>query len=357
MRFFFRKIISIFLGLFSFLPLLASGAERVQVKLDTSESEKVLAIVAKRRQAQPITDADWDSLFVTEPYRRLKVREAAMHRPFSDADFRSFVLSDELGRQYDELSRTLVAWQRVDLRIGGLKVLQYLPAQATIHVKVFPEIKPKHNSFVFDADTDPAIFLYLDPKVTQLEFENTVSHEMHHIGLASTNKLYDEKIAVLPAASQKAAQWMGAFGEGLAVLAAAGGPDLPPNQYSQPDVQENWEHGMRNFNQDLETLNEFFLEVLGGRLKGEAADQKAYTFFGDIQGPWYTVGYRMATLVEKRYGRPALIECMLDRRLMLKRYNQAAEELNAAGLHHLALWSPQVLKGVIQAQNDPVRNR
>jgi hypothetical protein len=269
-----------------------------------------------------------------------------MHRDFSDEDFRKFVLSDELARQYAELARTLAAWKKADLRAGGLRILQYLPAQAAIHVKVFPEIKPKHNSFVFDVDTDPAIFLYLDPKVSPEEFDNTVSHEMHHIGLSSTDKLYEKKIAILTPAAQRAAQWMGAFGEGLAVLAAAGGPDVPPNQYSQPDVQQNWELGMKNFDQDLERLNEFFLQVLDGHLKDEAANQKAYTFFGDIQGPWYTVGYRMAVLVETRYGRAALIECMLDRRLLLARYNQAAEELNVSGIGHVALWSPEVLKGV-----------
>jgi hypothetical protein len=289
--------------------------------------------------------------FATEPYQRLKVRETGMHRPFSDADFRKFVLSDELERQYDELSRTLAAWKKADLRAGGVRVLQYLPAQATIHAKVFPEIKPKHNSFVFDLHTDPAIFLYLDPNVSQQEFDNTVSHEMHHIGLSSTDKLYEKKIANLMPAAQKAAQWMGAFGEGLAVLAAAGGPDVPPNQYSQPDVQQNWEHGMRNFDQDLGKLNEFFLQVLDGRLKNDAADQKAYTFFGDIQGPWYTVGYRMAVLVETRYGRPTLIECMLDRRLLLGRYNQAAEELNLSGKDHWALWSPELLKTMMPAES------
>ncbi len=36
----------------------------------------------------------------------------------------------------------------------------------------------------------------------------------------------------------------------------------------------------------------------------------------------------MAVMVEKRFGRRALIQCMLDRRLLLVRYNQAAEELN-----------------------------
>jgi hypothetical protein len=54
----------------------------------------------------------------------------------------------------------------------------------------------------------------------------------------------------------------------------------------------------------------------------------------------------MAVMVEKRYGRPALIACMLDRRLLLARYNSVAEETNRAGKEHLALWSPQVLKAV-----------
>src|SRR5579864_1816358 len=328
------------------LPPDASEAQRVQVKLDTTEADQVLAILAKRKLAQPVTESDWHKLFSTEPYLRLQAREAAMHRAFTDEDFRKFVLSDELGIQYEELTTTLAAWKKADLRAAGLRILQYLPAQAVIHAKVFPEIKPKHNSFVFDVNTDPAIFLYLDPKVSQQEFDNTVSHEMHHIGLSSTDKLYEKKIANLMPAAQKAAQWMGAFGEGLAVLAAAGGPDVPPNHYSQPDVQQNWELGMRNFNQDLATLNEFFLQVLDGRLKDDAADQKAYTFFGDIQGPWYTVGYRMAVLVEKRYGRNALIECMLDRRLLLKHYNVAAQEVNASGRDHMALWSDEVLNAV-----------
>jgi len=52
--------------------------------------------VAKHKQARPITDADWQVLFATEPYRGLKVREAAMHNPFSDDDFAKFVLSEEV---------------------------------------------------------------------------------------------------------------------------------------------------------------------------------------------------------------------------------------------------------------------
>ncbi len=343
-----RSLILIVLGMLN-SPAMHAEMDRVQVNLDTTEAEQVLAILAKQKQSQPVTDADWHSLFSTEPYQRLKKREAAMHRDFSDDDFKKFVLSDELARGYDGLTRTLEAWRKADLRAAGLRVLQYLPDQAAIHVKVFPMIKPRPNSFVFDVDTDPAIFLYLNPKVSQQEFDNTVSHEMHHIGLASTDKLYDKKIETLPPPAQKVANWIGAFGEGLAILAAAGGPDVPPNQYSQLDVQQNWGRGMSTFNQDLGTLNEFFLEALDGRLKDDAVDKKASTFYGDIQGPWYTVGYKMAILIEKRYGRAALIECMVDRRLLLVRYNQVAGELNASGKEQLAVWSPEILKALMSA--------
>src|SRR5258708_2426801 len=146
------------------VPPSCAASERVEVSLDTTEAEKVLAILAKTRQSQPVAEEDWQALFATEPYRRLRAREAAMHRDFSDDDFRKFVLSAELLSQYDDLSRTLVAWKKADLRAAGVRVLQYLPAEAVIHVKVFPEIKPKHNTFVFAVATHPADLPYPHPK-------------------------------------------------------------------------------------------------------------------------------------------------------------------------------------------------
>ena len=70
---------------------------------------------------------------------------------------------------------------------------------------------------------------------------------------------------------------------------------------------------MMHFNQDLATLTQFFDDVLDGKLKGDAIQEKASTFFG-YQGPWYTVGYEMAALVEKRFGRKIFTDCLLDRR-------------------------------------------
>jgi Putative zinc dependent peptidase (DUF5700) len=60
---------------------------------------------------------------------------------------------------------------------------------------------------------------------------------------------------------------------------------------------------MANFNSDLPTVNAFFLDILNGKFANrEAIAAKGSSFFG-AQGPWYTVGYKMAVMVEKRFGR------------------------------------------------------
>ncbi len=103
---------------------------------------------------------------------------------------------------------------------------------------------------------------------------------------------------------------------------------------------------MANFNQDLTTLQEFFLDVIDQRLAGkDKIDEKAYSFFG-VQGPWYTVGYKMSIVIEKRYGRKRLIECMLDPRDLLASYNRAATEMNASAKEKLALWSPELMQKI-----------
>jgi len=242
------------------------------------------------------------------------------------------------------LRHTLEAWRQANLVASAVRVLAYLPEQARIHAKIFPVIKPKTNSFVFESSTDPAIFLYLDPEESAAEFENTVAHELHHIGYSSVESLAEEKQKNLPPNVKAAVEWMGAFGEGFAMLAAAGSPDIDPQATSAPKNQERWRHDMANFNQDVASLQDFFLDVIDQRLVAkDKIDEKAYTFFG-TQGPWYTVGYKMAVIVEKRYGRSRLIECMLDPREFLVAYNQAAREMNANGGEALALWSPELIR-------------
>ncbi len=332
------------------------GADRIQIKLNTDEAEAVLAILGKRAAGTTVIDADWRRLFDTEPYIRLKKREAAMQRDFTDDDFKKFVLSPELAAKASTLQHTLEAWQRADLTASARRVLAYLPEQAYIKAKIFPVIKPKTNSFVFETATDPAIFLYLDPEDSAAKFENTVAHELHHIGYSSVQSLAEAKQKDLPPNVKPAVEWMGAFGEGLAMLTAAGGPDVDPHAASSPKEHARWDHDLANFNEDLGSLQQFFLDIVNGKLSTkDAIDKKAYTFFGDAQGAWYTVGYKMAVVVENRYGRKTLIECMLDPRELLAKYNRAAEEINRGNKEKLALWSPDLIQkiGVRLADNKP----
>ena len=345
-----------FLGLGLGIPALSSESipnNRVQLTLDTSEADQIIAILTLRAEAKPVDDSQWQRLFATEPYQRLKKREAEIgqrfHDPtvaFTDDDFKKFVLSDDLRDRVRELSSTLDAWKKADLRSSADRALAYLPATAIIRAKVYPMIKPNNNSFVWGSLSDRAIFLYLDPAVSRAKFENTVAHEMHHIGLGSLGPVYDQKIAALPEPARAAADWIGSFGEGLAMLAAAGGPYVDPHAASSAREHARWDHDLANFSSDLRSVNGFFNDTLNGKFPNQdAIDEKGSSFFGS-QGPWYTVGYKMAVTVEKRFGRPAVIGTMLDPRCLLVLYNQAASEQNAAGKEQLPLWSDSVLAGV-----------
>jgi hypothetical protein len=339
-----RHLFAVILGLV--LGVSAVAEDRIHFKLDTTEADAVLAILEKHTGGRTVSDSDWQAVFTSEPYRRLKKRETSMKRDFTDESFKSFVLSEDLVRKALGLRRTLDEWKKADLHRIANRILPYLPADAQVKASVYPVIKPKSNSFVFETDTNPAIFLYLDPEESEMEFENIVAHESHHIGFSDAGKRYEERIKALPPNAQQAATWMGAFGEGLAVLAAAGSADVHPMKDFKADQRIRWDQDMKFVDQQLVEVNQFFLDVLnGGFSKPEVADHVAFTFFG-YRGPWYTVGYLMGSMVEKHFGRGVLIECMADPRLLLAKYNEAATQENAMGKGRLALWSPEVLKAV-----------
>jgi len=328
--------------LFSNAPSLHAQS-RIALQLDTSETDAVLAIVARRAAGEPMRESDWQRLFATEPYRRLKMREAGMKRSFEDADFRQFVLSADLLKRSNELERTLAVWKKIDLEAAARRVLPYLPAEARIRAKVFPVIKPQSNSFVFDVSTDPAIFLFLDPEVTAEKFANTVAHELHHIGFASVRGEGDDALKALPPRAKTAAEWMGAFGEGMAMSAAAGGPDVHPHASSSPEDRARWDEDIAKFDSDVELVERFFLDVIDGGLASEDQIRERPLSFYGVQGPWYTVGWKMAIEVERRYGREALIECMADPRRLLATFNRA---VMSQPQRDLRLWSARLLEAV-----------
>ena len=107
-------------------------------------------------------------------------------------------------------------------------------------------------------------------------------------------------------------------------------------------------------NQDLEEVQSFFLDVLDQKLKSDdEIQEKAYSFFG-VQGPWYTVGWRMAVTIEQEFGRPALIDCICDKKRFLAKYNEAAARKNRTSAEKLPLWSEKFLERIGATRTQPV---
>ena len=328
----------------------AQPPNRVSLKLDASEAEAVLTILDKRAHHEDVTNADWQKLFSTTPYRRLKRRETSMRRPFTDEEFMKFLAT--LDARREQFRQTLQQWQSANLEAVAERPLGYLPPQASIRSDVYPVIKPQSNSFVFEAATAPAIFLYLDPKKSRAEFENTVAHEAHHIGLSSLDAAYEEKIKSLPEDARKAARWMGAFGEGMAVLAAVGSPDVSPMADFPERDRVLWDLEAERFGANLDDLNQFFLDTVHGDLRNDAVAHEGSIFFG-YRGPWYTVGYRMAVTIEHVLGRPALLATLADPREFVARYNEAAMNENVKNGSHLPLFSAEILRAVSTSSSPP----
>ena len=139
------------------------------------------------------------------------------------------------------------------------------------------------------------------------------------------------------------------------MLAAAGGPDVHPHAVSKAEDRARWDSDMANFNADLKKVEQFFLDVVEGRLTApEAIRNQAFSFFG-IQGPWYTVGWKMAVTIEKTFGRDTLIACMLDPRKLLPTYNRAAAMYNHTATESLELWSPSLIAALERGAPPPHR--
>jgi len=338
------------ISLILILAVSQAGAPPADGSLDVSfvsdEAEAVLALLAEQRAGASPAEASWTRLFDSRGYRRLKQREESMKRGFEDDEFRSFVLSPELRAREDALAGTLDAWRGASLTDAAGRALAYLPPGAKLAATIYPVIKPKSNSFVFDLDGDPSIFLYLDPDVTSAKFANTVAHELHHVGhhAACKDALAPAPGEDLPGPVSEAVGWLGAFGEGVAMLAAAGGPDVHPHAVSPDEDRARWDSDLSRFDQDLREVEAFLMDVATGRLSDPGKVREAgFRFFG-VQGPWYTVGWRMAATVETAYGRGALVESLCDMRRLLVLYNRAMAPASGAPPEEgRALWSSGLL--------------
>ena len=308
------------------------------LELVTDQAAAAMEILAIRRRGAVVPESAWARHFGSSGYRRLSAREAAMGRAFEDSTFRAFLLSDTLLARAGELERTLAAWRAVRLDAAAGRAKAYLPPATPLRARIYLLVKPRTNSFVVEPATDPAIMLYLDHARTAAQLQNTIAHELHHIGYAAACAEPDEEAGDSVLATAR--QWLGAFGEGVAMLAAAGGPEVHPHDSSPRQDRERWDRDVAKAPADLVRVERFLLDILDRRVTDpDSLRARGMSFFG-VQGPWYTVGWLMAATIERQHGRPALLAGLCDPVALLRRYNEAAAGSPGAALPR---WSEVLL--------------
>lgn len=324
----------------------ASAADnRVDVQLESDEAEAVRAILGERVAGRSPADSDWRHLFATQGYRHLAERERGMRRAFTDQAFQAFVMSDTLLARASEFEHTLMQLEHVDVHAAAARALAYLPANAAIRARLYLEIKPATNSFVFTgSDSVPSIFLYVRPHETPAQLENTLAHELHHIGLNA--ECPDPAYSNASQVERPLLRFLGAFGEGEAMLAAAGSPNVNPHFVDDDSVQQRWNRDVAHAGADIAELSRFFRDVLDGRITSrDSVIARASDYYG-VQGPWYTVGWLMASTVERELGRPRLVGDLCNPVDLLLDYNRAATRANEHGAK-LPTWDSVLLDRLV----------
>lgn len=314
---------------------------QLNVLLESDEADAALAILNERIHGERPSEVDWRRLFSSNGYKHLQEREVGMGRAFTDSGFSAFLMSDTLLQRAAALDRSLPALKRLDVTAAAGRSLKYLPAGTPLRARLYLEIKPATNSFVFRGrDSTPSIFLYVSPDRSPAQLENTVAHELHHIGLRSACP--QPPLARATPAQGLLLLFLGAFGEGQAMLAAAGSPTVNPHAADDDTIQVRWNRDVAHAPADIDELSRFFGSVLDGRVtSADSVEQQARTYYG-VQGPWYTIGWLMASTIERQLGRDALVGSLCEPTHFIALYNDAARRAKARGAT-LPTWNPSLV--------------
>lgn len=329
---------------------LAQPGSALDVRVVADQADAAVAILLKRAGGGAVDEADWEALFGSEGFRRLEARARSFDREVDRDAFRAWLVSDSVVAKADAYAQAIAWWKALDAAEPAAKAMAYLPAGASIRARLYPVIKPTPNSFVFEIREDPAIFVHVDPDERASRIANTLAHELHHVGTAGIPDCEPVGVDSLPETTRTAIDWLGGFAEGLAVLAAAGGPDVHPHAARAEEEYVVWERDVARVGADLLAMDRFFLDVAEGRLTGEDEIRaRGFEFIStaDVpQGGFYTLGWKMAAVVEKAEGREVVVASVCDPRILLAAWNRVAEAHAPDGGGGLERWSPELTRAL-----------
>ena len=335
----------------------AANTSPLQLAVDDSQARAVLAILDSLARGDQPAESDWQRLESSAGYRRWSERQQVIGHPVDQHVFREFLRSAGLNAQRDGLHTKASEWSALDARAAGAMAAAYLPAGTPLRATVYPLIKASKNTFVYDLGGSPAIFFSIDLSESAAAFTNTLTHELHHVGVATACDA-DESDAT-STSSARTLKWLSAFSEGRAVLAAAGSPDAHPHEHSPVAAVAQWERDLRQAHEDIPRLQAFFESLMKDSLSDDEATQRGMAFINDSerpQGPFYTVGWLMASTIERELGRNRLIASTCSPEQLLLDYDAAIRQRDDRGENSEALprWSHDFLirlQGVARTAN------
>lgn len=340
-------------------PASGGGSDRFDIAIEPDQAQAVLELLDVRAAGGEVPDSLWTRLLASEGYRRTMQRERGMNERFGldrgidDSSFRTWALSGAALEGIAERRAALDAWLKVDLQSAGERALAYLPAGTRLHGTIYPIVREQTNSFIWDLETEhPAIFMYVESGRDAAEIEHILAHELHHVGSALAPCPEAPPAPDRPAGVRQVRRWLTAFGEGIAVLAAAGGPDGDTHPFAGPDERSAWSARLDSLAFDMVELEAFLLALLEEDLTGDDAGRRGMSFIsrpGAPAGPFYSVGWHMAATVERVLGREAVVAANCEPALLLLAYDRAVMALfqddPAASLPR---WSSRLLERVNQ---------
>jgi hypothetical protein len=134
------------------------------------------------------------------------------------------------------------------------------------------------------------------------------------------------------------------------MLAAAGSPSVHPHASDDDTIQARWDRDVSHAPTDVDELSRFFVSVVNGRVpSADSVRRQAFTYFG-VQGPWYTVGWVMASTIERELGRDALVHSLCEPTRFIALYNDAAHRANSRCRHRLVRYRGEL-------RSDPSRKQ
>jgi len=313
------------------------GPARLRVVADEADAAVAVILAPDSSALAPAAH----QLLTSEGLWALHARESSMHRDFTDSSMLSFLRSDSMAARAHTVRATLAAWRATNITGAVGRAAAYLPPGTPLRATLYFEIKPRLNTFVFRTDSGPSLFVAIDSTISPAGFENVLAHELHHIGYdAACGARRD---TTQPEPVKTAVTWMTAFGEGWAMLAAAGGPDIDPQATGDSARRATWDNDYAHVAGDMGRLDGFFRDVLQRRVTApDSITSAAMSFFGPVRGPWYTVGYLMVRTIETTEGRSRLLATLCNPAQLLLTYQRIARQRNR-GSPPLPLWSDTVI--------------